>query len=472
MESKFYNDDDFEELIRQKTDQYKMYPSEKAWKGIYNSLHTKRRRFIAGMSVLIIGFLIIAGKELLTPSRHIASARKPATETVQKSNAGDASETFQSFKKESFVQPHINSTDNNKKSITQFVPVDLLPDQQESETPTPSANYVSLSTTTTANTSMAETTTENLKRAISNSVEKLPLDINSNLNPASNSPSTLTVRDIRKEKLATYSQEDKNQVNWLQEYATQHLTPVKQHRTNLQFYISPTVNYRKLSGLDYSRIKSTVQNVPISLTHFGNVNDFVDHTPAVGYEVGGSILYRITRNFTLKAGLQFNYSRYIIKAFATNPELATITLNSYYGYVADSITGYTNVRNFSGKSREDLQNKYYQLSVPIGLEMRIIGNGKLQFNVAGTIQPTYLLNRNSYLLTTDYLNYTKEPSLVRRWNVNGGLEAFLSYQTGGFRWQIGPQFRYQLLSTYTSKYPFKENLMEYGIKIGVSKTIR
>jgi hypothetical protein len=104
--------------------------------------------------------------------------------------------------------------------------------------------------------------------------------------------------------------------------------------------------------------------------------------------------------------------------------------------------------------------------------MRVIGNGKLQFNVAGTIQPTYLMNRNSYLLTTDYLNYTKEPSLFRRWNVNGGLEAFLSYQIGGFRWQIGPQFRYQLLSTYTNKYPIKENLMEYGIKIGISKTIR
>jgi len=465
MERKFYNDD-FEELIRQKTDQYKMYPSDKAWKGIYNSLHTKRRRFIAGMSVLIISFLMIAGKELLIPSKHTTVATKSVVDKTQKTVSPDPTEVLQPFKKSSFVQAQSPLADNSRQSINQFTIVDMVPDQQENTIPAPSADYLSLPTAANGN-------QENIKHVVNNSsVEKLSLEINAGINQLSNTPQVLTVRDTRKEKIATYNESDKKQINWLQEYATQHLTPVKQHKFNLQIYVSPTVNYRKLSGVDYSHIKSTIQNVPIALIHFGNVNDFVDHTPAVGYEVGGSMLYRLTRNLTLKAGIQFNYSRYIIKAFSANPELATITLNSYYGYLADSITGYTNVRNFSGKSRENLQNKYYQLSAPIGLEMRVIGNGKLQFNVAGTIQPTYLLNRNSYLLTTDYLNYTKEPSLFRRWNVNGGLEAFLSYQMGGLRWQIGPQFRYQLLSTYTNKYPFKENLMEYGIKIGVSKIIR
>jgi hypothetical protein len=92
--------------------------------------------------------------------------------------------------------------------------------------------------------------------------------------------------------------------------------------------------------------------------------------------------------------------------------------------------------------------------------------------VAGTFQPTYLLNRNSYLITTDYKNYTREPSLVRRWNVNAGVETYVAYNTGTVRWQLGPQFRYQMLSTYQNKYPIKEYLMEYGFKIGVSKTIR
>ncbi len=49
---------------------------------------------------------------------------------------------------------------------------------------------------------------------------------------------------------------------------------------------------------------------------------------------------------------------------------------------------------------------------------------------------------------------------------------FLSYDRGGVKWQVGPQFRYQLLSSYESEYPIREYLMEYGIKIGITKSIR
>jgi len=121
---------------------------------------------------------------------------------------------------------------------------------------------------------------------------------------------------------------------------------------------------------------------------------------------------------------------------------------------------------------QNLRNQYFEFSLPVGLEYRLWGNDKIQLNVAGTLQPTYLLNHNTYLITTDFENYTKEPSLVRRWNLNTSAEIFLSYKTGGLKWTVGPQFRYQLLSSYVNKYPIHEYLMEYGIKIGVAKTIR
>jgi hypothetical protein len=213
--------------------------------------------------------------------------------------------------------------------------------------------------------------------------------------------------------------------------------------------------------------------VPVSLVHAGEAKNYVDHTPALGFEVGSNLLYRLTRNLTLKAGLQFSFSRYTIKAYSSNPQQTTIALNSFYGYYMDSITAYSSIRNFGGKRVENLNNDYYQLSVPLGFELRLLGNERLQLNVAGTIQPTYLLNTNSYLLTTDYTNYTKEPSLFRRWNVNGGLETFLSYKAhNGIRWQIGPEFRYQLLSTYNNQYPIRENLKGYGLKIGLTKELK
>ena len=80
MERDFYNEE-FEDLIREKTDQYKMYPSDKVWKEIHGSLHTRKRRYVVGMSVLISGILIIAGKELLTPAKRVP-AQKQIEQTV------------------------------------------------------------------------------------------------------------------------------------------------------------------------------------------------------------------------------------------------------------------------------------------------------------------------------------------------------------------------------------------------------
>jgi hypothetical protein len=40
MERNFYNDDDFdfEQFLKQKADQYKMYPSDRVWNNIDNSI--------------------------------------------------------------------------------------------------------------------------------------------------------------------------------------------------------------------------------------------------------------------------------------------------------------------------------------------------------------------------------------------------------------------------------------------------
>src|SRR6185437_12012334 len=78
-ENSFYSDD-FEELIRGKTEQYKMYPSENVWKGVHSALHTKRKWFIGSMAVLVTGILFFAGRELIAPNpNHTTALHKPAT---------------------------------------------------------------------------------------------------------------------------------------------------------------------------------------------------------------------------------------------------------------------------------------------------------------------------------------------------------------------------------------------------------
>jgi hypothetical protein len=35
---------------------------------------------------------------------------------------------------------------------------------------------------------------------------------------------------------------------------------------------------------------------------------------------------------------------------------------------------------------------------------------------------------------------------------------------------VGPQFRYQLLHSFTDRYPIKENLYDIGVRVGIMKT--
>ncbi|HEX3935634.1 MAG TPA: hypothetical protein VHW43_13195, partial [Puia sp.] len=129
-----------------------------------------------------------------------------------------------------------------------------------------------------------------------------------------------------------------------------------------------------------------------------------------------------------------------------------------------------NSRN-SSRSAVTVDNDYYQLSAPVGFELRVLGNERLQLNLAATIAPSYLLNSSSYMLSSAYTRYDKQPAMYRKLNFYAGAEAFLSYRVGNIQWQIGPEFRYQLLSSYTSKEPITENMKSYGLKIGITKPL-
>ncbi|HEY4935706.1 MAG TPA: hypothetical protein VII44_03960, partial [Puia sp.] len=226
-----------------------------------------------------------------------------------------------------------------------------------------------------------------------------------------------------------------------------------------------------LYGLNYQTMAQSIQSAPIMVVHFANVNGFVDNTPTMGYDLGGNILYRISKNISLKAGLDFSFNRYYIKTYNSNPSQASATLNSYLGYVADSLVN-SNSGITTDKNPQHFQNKYYQLSLPVGVEMNVAGNGKLQLHMGATLQPSYLLNTDAYVLSDDYSSYIKNAQAFRRWNLIAGAEVYISYGIGKLRWELGPQVRYQIFSTYKNSYPLQENMLNYGIRIGISKSIR
>lgn len=233
------------------------------------------------------------------------------------------------------------------------------------------------------------------------------------------------------------------------------------------FFFTPTVSYRNLSeNKSYLRSPSLV-GIPYNYAALYDVNNMVTHKPNIGLELGVTSKYAITKNIKLRGGLQFNINRYDIKAFKYSPERPTIVLNSGSSGV-QSVSATSTYRNLNGGETDWIQNFYFQVSTPIGAEVKLHGSKEMYIGMASTLQPTYVLGDRAYLITADYKNYAQVPWLIRRWNMNTNLETFVAYSTGKLKWQVGPQVRYQLLSSFVSKYPVKENLFDFGLKVGIS----
>ena len=239
----------------------------------------------------------------------------------------------------------------------------------------------------------------------------------------------------------------------------------KKSKLGLQVYFSPTVSYRKLRE-NTAYIKSiSPNNIPSTQQNLYDINEFVTHKPAFGFELGLAAKYPVSKNLKLRAGFQFNVNRYDIKVFNSATQVATIRFNSRNR--ADSLTQNTNYSNTNGYKSNWLENFYFQVSAPVGVEFKLKSDEKVEFGVASTIQPTYVLGDRAYVISTDYKNYAEVPWLIRRWNVNTSLETYVSYSTGKLKWQVGPQVRYQMLSSFVKKYPVKENLFDFGLKVGI-----
>jgi hypothetical protein len=108
--------------------------------------------------------------------------------------------------------------------------------------------------------------------------------------------------------------------------------------------------------------------------------------------------------------------------------------------------------------------------MPVGVDFKAWKRGKFSIAVATSLAPSYTFSKLPFILASN--NKSSDGSeLMRKWNINSSLETYFAYTTGKFKWQIGPQVRYQFLSTLEGSYPVKEHLVDYGIKVGVTRSL-
>jgi hypothetical protein len=449
-ERNLYNDE-FERQLKEKADQFKMYPSDRVWNEVHSSLHTRKRRFVVGMSFLIGSILFLAGIQLISPVRNASS--KSVTSKINASAKPVTRTDLPEFTVGNFEASPLNNSADDRKSdrsrsgTASFI---LRPVDPSENTIADVHESLIEKNTIRAKSLQPVEQTPGRKPEVAVSTTHLMESMQSVLdNPA---PDIVSSELISEKPVKQYSHNHSDKYSW-------------------EFYITPTVNTHYLNGISYRTMAQALPTAPIMVVHIANVNGFVDNTPVLGYNVGGNLLYRISKNISLKVGLEFSFSRYYINTYNSNPGQASATLSSYFGYVADSLISMSNGRSSIDKNPNRFQNRYYQLSVPLGVDMKVVSRGKFQVHLGATVQPSYLLNTDAYVLSNDFSSYTKDAEAFRRWNLIAGAEAYISYGVGKIRWEIGPQVRYQIFSTYKNSYPLQENMLNYGIRIGISKSI-
>lgn len=465
MERQF-NNGDFEKLLRDNANQYRMYPSEKVWKGIHSSLHTRRRWYgLTATIMLLVTSSIVSviiynktpGKNNLADQKNIAILNSSKKQTS--STTSNETKTFTPAINE--IKPSDLRTNNLTKlfspgSVFSFTTED---DKQSNIVLNNKVNNDLNKDVVELNTSYQNDSPVELPVHTDLNFLKqntFLISEDSKIDDIATDKKTITDQSTVDEKI------EKDINDAISAIASQNMLvkSKKQARVTAQVFFTPTVSYRKLKENKNIYAGSGFYAPTIDL------NNIVEHKPAMGLEFGIEGKYKMSKRFSLTTGLQFNFSRYDIRAYSHPTEIATVALTSSYG-VVDSLATLSNYRN-TGTSPNWLENYYFQVAVPVGVEVILIQNKNIKWGISGSLQPTYVIGDKAYVISSDYKNYAKFPDVMRRWNISSGIGTFVAYSTGRINWQVGPNLRYQHLSSFVSELSVKEKLYAIGLKVGAT----
>ncbi len=522
MENEFYTDD-FEQLIKQKADQFRMYPSRRVWHSIYNNLHPSRRWPSFVMSILLLGSLTLAGylhtgENSLTQKMNGTITQDQsddieATSNIITSKINHATSNENPVAKKEAASTYVIAFDDVITDVTDFDNYTVVrnnrPDNYFNSTKTAATEIESISPIKPETDRPGKDIVETMDRYIKSSQIFADLPVTpkkSKTTNYKNSAVTESEMDIAKttpaitntqtsivkpeanlspakkvennenpaDKAVTVNPSivtDKKQLSvedkaWIENYALQN-KPGKNKlkgRLSYQVYATPAVNYRKLST-----------NSKGSAAPFANldINNNIKQTPGIGMELGAGLTYSLTKDMFVKLGVQFNYNNYNIDADQINhPIITTILLNdpnTGYSYSAARTSTTANSFNSTALSPITLHNRTYQISLPVGFAYKLSSHKNVDWFAGASVQPTYVFGGNAHLLSSDLKSYVSDPSTINSWNLNLGFETFMNFKLGSYSIQAGPQVRYQVYSTYRKNVALVEKPYAVGLKLGLTK---
>ena len=442
---------EFEHFIKENADVHRLYPSEGVWTRIHHRLHNRRRRIVAFL--LLLPLLTATGWFLLQEpadsnyNKVITSKKKVVSPSL---TAAEAVLDKTSTSPSAGVSVIASTTTQNKAaSLIEANPI-----------PAPNENLIAALSTSIANRSVLNDTIS------SGSGGSILQDVQfaaPTITPVQTAPTILV--QVVKEDL-----QEKNYSLTIESVVNSYQRQVDRPGFRWQLHFTPTVSYRTLQEDQKFIAQARMSSSAPAAAFAGNPTDLssvVRHRPDFGMQIGITGNFPISKKIDWVSGIQFNVSKYDIEAYRYPSEVATIALQNPWGGTStvNTITSFRS--NGFRTSANWLRNYYYSVSVPLGLQWRIIGKKHTHWGISATLQPTYVVGNRSYVISADYQNYAEVPYLINKWNLNAGFETYARFPLGKHDFRIGPQIRYQALSSFKKGYPVQEHLYDFGIKLGM-----
>ena len=406
--------DSFEELLQEAAGRFRLYPTPRVWQSLYNNIHPAKRNPSTGSWLLIFYCFLLLSVSFRT-EKHVKdeklSIRLPGKESQRGRNYSV-----------SHPMDQITSGINNKIRIV--------------------ANKLIIK-----------------EPPVVLSVPENPNKIISNIRFPENKEKNIISAKQESESVGTTAPLALSRIYDQERFESDHdfeKVHNKLSETNSRFeyqvYATTSMEFRELYK-EGNPNESGVSSAGRKPEGSGNSG-----IAAFNMEAGGNIIFRYNPDVRLKAGVQVNYSnRQILSQQGT-------------GGISSTQSMLDNMSMPTVISGQESITESFQFSIPLGADWMIAGNSAVQWFAGATVQPSFLLPGNSHVILYEPEAPGKQdPTLFRNFNINGGIETFVSFKTtGGITMNAGPQFRYQMLSSYKNMYPYNERLFNIGIKLGIT----
>ena len=493
---------DFEQSLKEHVEDFKMIPSKRVWHSIYNDIHPGRRWPSVAMSLLLMFTLVVIGhlnthngahyanyktaevkssdnRKLLntfTNNQKIALKNNSRKNTSGYANQIAGSKIFLNLSQNNFTSSAKKNPDNINATPGQPFPGNYTDSKKlnnstssfsEKSSTSGLKNIDNVSQNTQAE--QTDKIIELKKSLISDYYENEFIQDETAINNADDLFHSLNSKNVDNDIFLKSLANSKNDTSKnLLTFVGKTIKSHKKRNENISWtlFAAPVISNVAFTGKEIRQIPGTNVTPTVAINTKENK---VLHSAALGLEAGFRINYTLAKKLQFTSGFHITYSGYRTVSNEVHPTFATLILKNAVTGIDYPKTYITHYGDGTGEASVTLRNYSWQLSVPVGLQYEFFGNKKIQFNTAADIEPSYVIKGNGYILSSDGENYINDPSLLRKWNASSNFGAFISFSSAKLKWQIGPNVRYQWLSTYQKDYSVKEHLVDYGIRIGISK---